>query len=129
MDIRYNSFVVDNNITTARNTLSIPNISLQPLKYSTLVMYDPDAVTSPGWLHYLVINIPNGDISKGDNIISYEGPSPPPGSGSHHYIFEQLSQTSPFTTSIQNRGEFNINQFKKQNNLFSRGKKQFIVNV
>ena len=126
MEIRYNSFVVDNNITTARNTSSVPKIMLYPMKYSTLVMYDPDAVT-PAWLHYLVINIPNGDITKGDVIIPYAGPSPPPGTGTHHYIFEHLSQTSPFNISISERSGFDINEFKQQNNLVSRAKKQFIV--
>jgi len=119
------------NITTG----SKPTIFLPPLKISTLVMYDvfkpsdnPDA-PSTAWLHYLVINIPNGDISKGDVIMPYTGPSPPPGSGPHHYIFELLAQTSPFITSIQERSNFDINQFKQQHNLFPRAKKQFIVNA
>ena len=129
MDIRYGSSLVDNNIMTARNTSKQPTISLLPLKLSTLVMYDPDSSTPPSWLHYLVINIPNGDLSKGDVIIPYEGPSPPPGTGPHHYIFEQLAQTSPINTSIQDRSSFDINQFKQINNLFSRTKKQFIVNA
>lgn len=129
MDIRYGSSSVDNNIMTARNTSKEPTISLTPLKLSTLVMYDPDSSTPPSWLHYLVINISNGDISNGDIIMPYNGPSPPPGTGPHHYIFEQLAQTSPINTSIQDRSSFDINQFKQQNNLFSRGKKQFIVNA
>ena len=131
MDIRYGSLSVDNNIMSARNTSNQPTISLLPLKLSTLVMYDPDSSTPPAWLHYLVINISNGDISNGDIIIPYAGPSPPPGTGPHHYIFEQLAQTSPINTSIQDRSSFDINQFKQQNNLFSRTreKKQFIVNA
>lgn len=127
MEIQYNSFVVDNNIRTAKDTSVVPKIMLYPLKYSTLVMYDPDAVMPPSWLHYLVINIPNGDITKGDIIIPYEGPSPPPGTGAHHYIFEHLSQTSPYNISISERGGFDIQKFKQQNNLISRAKKQFIV--
>lgn len=129
MDIRYGSLVVDNNTLTARNTSKQPNISLLPLKISALVMYDPDSSTPPSWLHYLVINIPNGDLSKGDIIVPYEGPSPPPGTGAHHYIFEQFAQTSPFNTGIQERNAFDIEQFKQQNNLFPRTKKQFIVNA
>lgn len=129
MDIRYGSSLVDNNTLTARNTSKQPTISLLPLKLSTLVMYDPDSSTPPSWLHYLVINIPNGDLSKGDVIVPYAGPSPPPGSGLHHYIFEQFAQTSPFNTGLTERSSFDMNQFKQQNNLFSRAKKQFIVNA
>ena len=127
MEVRYNSFVVDNNKTTAKDTSYTPKIMLYPMKYSTFVMYDPDAVTPPAWLHYLVINIPNGDISKGDVIMPYVGPTPPPGTGPHRYIFEHLSQNSPFSVSVDERASFDINQFKQQNNLVSRAKKQFIV--
>jgi hypothetical protein len=127
MMVQYSSFVVNDNITTSRNTAYQPNILLIPLKYSSLAMYDPDAITPPSWLHYLVINIPNGDISKGETIISYAGPSPPPGTGSHHYIFELLEQTSKINTTIEKRNSFDINSFKEKNNLISRAKKQFIV--
>ena len=127
MKIEYDSFLVNDNITTARNTASKPTISLSPLPLSSLVMYDPDAVTPPSWLHYLVINITNGDISKGNTLISYNGPSPPPDTGNHHYIFELLEQTSNITRLIEKRNGFDINTFKKENNLVLRAKKQFIV--
>jgi len=126
MVIQYDSLFVNDNIMTSPNTSHQPTISLVPLKNSTLVMYDPDSI-KPSWLHYLVINIPNGDITKGDTIFSYNGPSPPPGTGTHHYIFEQLEQKYPIDTNIQDRSAFNINQFKEENNLVSRAKKQFIV--
>jgi phosphatidylethanolamine-binding protein (PEBP) family uncharacterized protein len=126
MEIVYPTFTVSNNKTDVSSTSMVPNIKLNPLRLSTLIMYDPDAII-PSWIHYLVINIPNGDISKGDVVLPYAGPTPPPGTGVHHYIFEQLEQSSPYTTSIQNRGSFDISSFKAQNRLVSRFKKQFLV--
>ena len=81
--------LVDNNETTQVSTKAKPIITLYQMPYSTLIMYDPDA-PSGTYLHYLVINIANGNINSGHTVISYAPPTPPPGSGSHRYIFEQL---------------------------------------
>ena len=89
-------------------------------------MYDPDAVV-PMWLHYLVINIPNGDIKKGDVVIPYQGPSPPPNTGIHRYIFEQLEQSGSLSLNIKNRGGFDIDTFIEKNNLMPRSKKNMRV--
>ena len=127
IEIEYPTFRVNNNVTTVAATSIIPTIKLSPLKLSTLIMYDPDSIV-PSWIHYLVINIPNGDISKGDVVLSYAGPAPPKDSGTHHYIFEQLEQSYPYTVAFSTRGGFNINSFRPQNNIVLRFKKQFIVN-
>lgn len=116
MIIQYPSFTVNNSQSTIEDTSMKPNILLAPLNLSTFIMYDPDAV-QPQWVHYLVINIPNGDISKGDEVLSYNGPTPP--SGIHRYIFEQLEQTSPYQISIERAG-FDIDTFRKQNALIKR---------
>lgn len=62
----------------------------------TLVMSDPDAPspTAPKFrefLHWLIINIPDGDISKGKVVVPYMGPAPP--EGKHRYIFTLWRQT------------------------------------
>ena len=126
MEIEYPSFIVNNSITTVKNTIVVPKITLSALKLSTLIMYDPNAI-KPSYIHYLITNIPNGDISKGDTIFSYAGPSPPPNTGDHHYIFTQFEQMKPYSTSIQDRSSFDINAYIQQYNLVSRVKKQFIV--
>jgi hypothetical protein len=127
--IRYNTFNVNSKtITTIAATSKEPNITLLPLPLSTLVMYDPDA-SVPEWLHYLVINIHNGDISSGTIIQPYEGPSPSPGSGTHHYIFEQLQQQTQINVSIHSQSGFKIDAFHKKYNLEMRATKQFIVNA
>ena len=130
IQIRYNSFNVNSRTTTAKQTQTQtkPKITLLPLPLSTFVMYDPDA-SIPEWLHYLVINIHNGDLSTGTTIQQYEGPSPPAGTGTHHYIFEQLEQPEEINVSINSQSGFNIDSFRTKHNLQMRATKQFIVNA
>lgn len=126
MEVRYPSFIVNNNETNEKSSKNKPIISLYQMPYSTLIMYDPDA-PSGTYLHYLVINIPSGNINSGDTIVSYAPPTPPPGSGTHRYIFEQLQQSSPFTFAEPERSNFDINNFKQQNGLALKATKQFRV--
>ncbi|XP_021747772.1 protein TWIN SISTER of FT-like [Chenopodium quinoa] len=77
-------------------TINPPRIEIQgndPMAnyHYTLVMVDPDA-PSPGnptereYLHWLVTNIPaTGNISYGQEIVSYE--SPRPSLGIHRFVF------------------------------------------
>lgn len=56
--------------------------------FSSLFMYDPDAVGNI-FVHWVVLNIPkNSDISKGETVVPYYPPSPPKGSGKHNYIIK-----------------------------------------
>lgn len=145
MEVTYGTFTANNQTVQESQASSVPNIKLYPFRYSTLVMYDPDSVatranrtsfaskdpdaTVPSYLHYLVINIKNGDIVSGDVIVPYVGPTPPPGSGTHRYIFEQLEQTSPFNIAGPERSKFDISNFKKMNNLALKASKMFRVSV
>ena len=130
MRIGYPTFAVANGIDTAiQATRQQPSFTLpsEP-RLSTIIMYDPDS-SVPSWLHYLVVNIPNGDISKGDIVVPYAGPSPP--SGRHRYIFEHLQQVSPYSPTIDksNRGGFDVITFKNQNNLSMRERQMFTVHA
>ena len=126
IQISYPSFVVNNSETTINNTRNTPTLRLLALKLSTFVMYDPDA-SIPQWLHYLVINIPNGDITKGETIVHYSGPSPPPGTGVHRYIFEQLEQQNKYSINSIKPSGFNITTFSNIYSLISKAKKMFRV--
>lgn len=129
MEIRYPTFNANNQEVSEQYTSSVPNIKLYPLHYSTLIMYDPDAPDSSpsSYLHYLVINIKNGDIKSGDMILPYAGPTPPPGTGTHRYIFEQLEQSSPFRIAQPERAKFDLTNFKKQNNLALKATKMYRI--
>lgn len=37
--------------------------------------------------HWLIGNIPDGDVKKGDILADYRGSGPPKGSGLHRYVF------------------------------------------
>lgn len=67
-------------------------INQNPIKYYTLLMFDPNAVGG-NKIHWLIINIIHNNISNGNEIINYKGPMPPKKSGKHYYtfcLFEQL---------------------------------------
>ena len=56
-----------------------------------LIIHDPDAIKG-NYIHWFVSNIQNNDIDKGITQLKYVGPSPPPNTGKHRYIFELYEQ-------------------------------------
>ncbi|XP_050213866.1 protein MOTHER of FT and TFL1 [Mercurialis annua] len=90
----------------------------------TLVMVDPDA-PSPSepkwreWLHWIVVDIPEGfDATKGNQVVPYMGPQPP--TGIHRYVFALFKQRDGLTGRIRGpdgRGNFNTRQFAAENGL------------
>ncbi|CAG0913215.1 unnamed protein product [Notodromas monacha] len=97
---------------------------LNPEKLYTLIMVDPDAPSRANplfrsWLHWLVINIPGQQISKGQVIFPYAGPAPPKGTGQHRYyelMFEQQKHVD-LQTAINSRSSFNTRAFIKAHGL------------
>jgi large subunit ribosomal protein L38 len=56
----------------------------------TLVMTNPDGhfnQEDSEYVHWMVANIPNNDIGKGETIVPYLQPFPPKGTGFHRHIF------------------------------------------
>ena len=93
-------------------------------KYYTLIMIDPDAPRREdpvfrSWLHWLVINIKNGQVSNGTEIISYNPPTPAVGSGRHRYVYLlfQQEQKQRRADTIHKRSKFNINDYASKNEL------------
>ena len=63
-------------------------ISQNNNNYSSIIMYDPDAIGGI-FVHWLILNIPKyNQITSGEIKKKYYPPSPPPGTGKHHYIFK-----------------------------------------
>lgn len=71
-----------------------PTLSWEAEKgaYYTLMMVDPDAPSRTEFTfrevrHWLVMNIPESAVEKGDHITEYRGSGAPKGTGLHRYIF------------------------------------------
>lgn len=61
----------------------------------TLVMSTPDGHlrdNTSEYVHWLVTNIPNGDVTKGDVLVPYLQPYPAKGLGYHRYVFVLYKQ-------------------------------------
>jgi phosphatidylethanolamine-binding protein (PEBP) family uncharacterized protein len=92
-------------------------------KLYTLIMVDPDAPspdnpTMAQWLHWIVANIPEGDVSKGDTITLYAGPTPP--RGTHRYIitmYEQPEGVKLPKTHIEQRAKFSAAKWAAEHKL------------
>jgi glucose-6-phosphate 1-epimerase len=64
----------------------------------TLVCCDPDAVSRSNplfreFIHWVIVNAPGADFSKGETAAPYVGPGPPHGSGLHRYFFCAFKQS------------------------------------
>lgn len=121
------------------NELTPTQVKNQPIKVTwdveegahyTLCMTDPDAPsrkepTFREWHHWLVVNIPGTDISKGEVLSEYVGSGPPPDTGLHRYVYLVYKQPGPLTCdeprltnrSADNRGGFSIRKFATKYNL------------
>ncbi|XP_055356055.1 protein D2-like [Paramacrobiotus metropolitanus] len=92
----------------------------------TLHMSDPDAPNRQNpevgpINHWLVVNIPGGNIQAGQTITEYRGSRPRQNSGLHRYAFMVFRQTGSITVDnpdlAENRRKFPIRDFAKQHNL------------
>lgn len=93
-------------------------------KFYTLVMLDPDAPSAEepkqrSWLHWLVVNIENADVSTGFKVAEYKPPTPPKDSGLHRYIFLLIQQPEKEKEYLpyKKRGKFNINKYATDHKL------------
>jgi large subunit ribosomal protein L38 len=93
---------------------SAPNVSYDPkfsLSYKdkpeentlwTLVLTNPDGHLTENkreYVHWMVTNIPNADISKGETLVPYLQPLPLKGTGYHRFIFVLYKQNKKLDLS------------------------------
>jgi len=88
----------------------------------TLIFVDPDAPSrrdpsKAEFRHWIVINIPGNQVSKGETVLPYIGPSPPEGTGLHRYVLLIFKQKEKIQTSMKSRPNFKTQEFAKKLNL------------
>lgn len=87
-------------------------------KYYSFLMVDPDAPTPQDptladILHFMVIDIVNGDVDSGDVKMEFKGPAPPNGSDPHRYcLFMFETDVSIEWPTPESRYNFNMTAFE-----------------
>lgn len=107
-----------------KNTLMPPTVTIRKKGLFTLLMTDPDAPAG-NWLHWLVVNIPDGAVQKGKIITSYAPPTPP--SGVHRYYISLYKQESPIDMTVSERAAFDNSFFENIYGLTKIGEKMIRV--
>lgn len=97
-------------------TANQPTIIITGTGRFTLIMSDPDAPSPTDrslgeYLHWMVTDIADGDISKGNTLVPYVGPGPP--EGLHRYIFGLYRQPNdaPLNATAPDRPRFHQRDF------------------
>ena len=120
------------NVLTPTQVKDVPKVkwNADSDAYYLLCLTDPDAPSRKEpkfreWHHWLVGNIPGGDVDKGDTLSGYVGSGPPEKTGLHRYVFLIYKQPGKinFTeqrlpkTSGENRAAFSIKKFANKYKL------------
>lgn len=101
-----------------------------PVVDSLPLQADPDVPTGKGYnrefRHWLVGNIPEENVAKGEVLAEYVGPATPKGTGKHRYVFLVYKQNQGSITfderRLSNRDgpqrkRFSIKKFAEKYNL------------
>ena len=130
---------------TPEETASSPVITLkksynqQNKNYYTLILYDPNSVRAPNFVHWSLINVALNKnnmifiseldnqelVNNGTTLIEYQGPSPPENSGIHNYtvlIYKQDKLYGPEFISSVDTNNRNYNYLLNKLNLNSNNK-------
>ncbi|XP_011494666.1 PREDICTED: protein D2-like [Ceratosolen solmsi marchali] len=94
----------------------------------TLVMTDPDIPVrgyNREWQHWVVGNIPEDKVPKGEVLTEYIGPAPPKNTGLHRYVFLLFKQNQGSITFDERRignrdkrrNRFSVKKFAEKYNL------------
>jgi len=126
LEILYGDTVGGNNSNPTaidlKTTMLPPNVTVMNASSNdryTILMYDPDAVSPAGgkttYLHWCVFN--RTATEPGETCVTYKKPTPPPGSGTHHYTFVLYKQSGTLVCAQVDRAPFDIQGFEKANGL------------
>lgn len=94
---------------TPRCNIVVPHLLFRA-DFSCLIPYhiaDPDAPRRGGYnrefRHWLVGNIPEENVAKGEILAEYVGPAPPNNTGKHRYVFLVYKQNQGSITFDERR--------------------------
>jgi phosphatidylethanolamine-binding protein (PEBP) family uncharacterized protein len=108
------------------------SFSHEPDKFYTMIMSDPDAPSRKAplnreWLHWIIINMPNGGSrGGGTHVVGWYPPTPPPLSGPHRYVCSLFEQPGKIASDQvahiragdpHGRAKFKTSNWEKQYNL------------
>ncbi|KAH7932020.1 hypothetical protein HPB52_024997 [Rhipicephalus sanguineus] len=89
-----------------------------------LIMVDPDAPSrnaakQRSWMHWMVNNANSAtELHKGEQLMPYAGPTPPPGTGQHRYVFLTYCQGGKTVNGANlkpaQRNKFDVDDFEKK---------------
>ncbi|XP_012161885.1 protein D2 isoform X2 [Ceratitis capitata] len=133
LKINYKGVTAENGIElTPTQVAAQPTIewNAESEAFYTLIMTDPDAPSRKDpkfreFHHWLVANIPGGNVNNGDVLTAYVGSGPPQGTGLHRYVFLIYKQPAKIRfqepripkNSSQNRPNFRSATFAKKYKL------------
>jgi phosphatidylethanolamine-binding protein (PEBP) family uncharacterized protein len=75
-------------------------------KFLKYILKDPDTPVrgyNREWQHWVVGNIPEDKVPKGEILTEYVGPAPPKNTGSHRYVFLLYKQNQGSITFDERR--------------------------
>ncbi|KAL4447834.1 hypothetical protein ABPG75_005053 [Micractinium tetrahymenae] len=123
-EIKYGTLPVENGmlLQAADNVLlEEPEVLIKTPGTYTLLMVDPDAPSphSPkhrSWLHWMVINIPQHDVARGEVAVDYMPPEP--ARGRHRMLFLLFKQNGRVTVRPPSKRQgFQVRAFAQEHNL------------
>ena len=81
-----------------------------------LICWDPDS-SQTSWVHWLVINCKGTTPSSGTEVLAWEPPSPPEGTGRHRYFFSLYDQPGPIDIKLTERGSVAVEEMAEEKGL------------
>ncbi|KAK3595325.1 hypothetical protein CHS0354_004480 [Potamilus streckersoni] len=127
--VRYGTIDVQPGIILSTALVRNPpcvTFNTEPGAYYTLIMHDPDAPSRENsvfgeFQHWLVTNIPWGDVTKGIEATRYMSSEPPQNTGLHRYIFllykqpygKMIFRGLPKVTDGEGRMNHSVRRFTK----------------
>ena len=128
LTVQYKDKKVAGQFLTPLQTRDIPIITYNGNfnKLYTIIMYDPNAVNG-NYIHFVNINIPNGNITNGQILLSYKGPNPPPKTKIHKYIFLLFEQKERITYQKINDRTMSLENLTSLLKLYKPNAQQFFT--